>query len=179
MLNLLRSRYMLSKGQQCWACHDLYLLGNEANHMRNSSVKYDCMCVHECVRECVCESVNDWRRANVSDQCGSVFFMKTEINTTFLLFLYHNSLTCILYLKRNCLYICSVYKINEKKEYDLLFLINNLELWLLGKNDGLEKLTNMDKHINIHCTKGCDSFIECIKTNVDMKMSSVFSERMD
>ena len=40
--------------------------------------------------------------------------MKSEIDTTFLLFLDQNLLTCTLYLKRNCLYICSVYKINEK-----------------------------------------------------------------
>ena len=42
--------------------------------------------------------------------------MKSEIDTTFLLFLYQNLLTCTLYLKRNCLYICSVYKINEKRK---------------------------------------------------------------
>mgnify|MGYP000119656741 CR=1 FL=1 len=41
--------------------------------------------------------------------------MKSEIDTTFLLFLYQNLLTYTLYLKRNyCLYICSIYKINEK-----------------------------------------------------------------
>jgi len=42
--------------------------------------------------------------------------MKSEIDTTFLLFLYQNLLTCTLYLKRNCLYICSVYKINGEKQ---------------------------------------------------------------
>jgi len=42
--------------------------------------------------------------------------MNSEIDTTFLLLLYQNLLTCTLYLKRNCLYICSVYKIIEKKK---------------------------------------------------------------
>ena len=44
--------------------------------------------------------------------------MKSEIDTTLLLFLYQNLLTCTLYLKRNCLYICSVYEINEKRAYN-------------------------------------------------------------
>ena len=86
---------------------------------------------------------------------------------------------CIIFEEKLLVYLFCLQNKWEKKEYDLLLLINNLELWLLGKNDGLEKLTKMDKHINIHCTKGCDSFIECIKSSVDMKMSSVFSERTD
>jgi len=45
--------------------------------------------------------------------------MKSEIDTTLLLFLYQNLLTCTLYLERNCLYICSVYKINGKSTCEL------------------------------------------------------------
>jgi len=41
--------------------------------------------------------------------------MNSEIHTTLLLFLYQYLFTCTLYLKRNCLCICSVYKINEKQ----------------------------------------------------------------
>ena len=47
--------------------------------------------------------------------------MKSEIDTTLLLFLYQNLLTCTLYLKRNCLYICFVYKINEKEHITSLY----------------------------------------------------------
>jgi len=42
-------------------------------------------------------------------------YMKTEIDTTFLLFLYQNVLTCTLCLKKYCLYICSIYNENENE----------------------------------------------------------------
>ena len=67
-----------------------------------------CVCVRACVRA---RMIEEERTFWISVRG----YMNSEIDTTFLLFLYKNLLTGTLYLKTNCLYICSVYKINEKK----------------------------------------------------------------
>ena len=75
-----------------------------------------CACVRACVRVCVCvrESANDWRRANVLDQCARIYEKWNRYNISIVL--YHNLLTCTLYFKRKCLYICLFTKWMRKKE---------------------------------------------------------------
>ena len=69
-----------------------------------------CVCV---VRECVCEGADDWRRANVLDQCGRVYEKWNQYNISIVFV--PKLVDMYIVFEEICLYIRSVYKINGKK----------------------------------------------------------------